>query len=60
MAAKKMPMVKKNGKMIPAFAADGKGKMNKGGMMKKKGMAKGGAMKKKGMAKGGAVKKKKK
>ena len=28
----KMPMVKKGGKMIPAFAADGKGKMNKGGM----------------------------
>jgi hypothetical protein len=29
-------MVKKNGKKIPAFAADGKGKMAKGGMMKKK------------------------
>ena len=29
----KMPMVKKNGKKIPAFAADGKGKMNKGGMI---------------------------
>ena len=42
----KMPMVKKGGKMIPAFAADGKGKMNKGGMTKKKkGMAKGGATK---------------
>ena len=42
----KMPMVKKGGKMIPAFAADGKGKMNKGGMTKKKkGMAKGGAPK---------------
>ena len=41
--------------MIPAFAADGKGKMNKGGMTKKKkGMAKGGAaMKKKGYAAGG-------
>ena len=52
----KMPMVKKGGKMIPAFAADGKGKMNKGGMTKKKkkGMAKGGAaMKKKGYAAGG-------
>ncbi len=35
---------------------DGKGKMAKGGMMKKKGYAKGGAaMKKKGMAKGGAM-----
>ena len=58
----KMPMVKKGGKMIPAFAADGKGKMNKGGMTKKKkGMARGGAAmkKKKGMAKGGATMKKK-
>ena len=61
-AKKKMPMVKKNGKKIPAFAADGKGKMAKGGMTKKKkGMAKGGAtMKKKGYAKGGMMKKKKK
>ena len=50
----KLPMAKdpKTGKMVPAFAMDGKGKMNKGGMMKKKGMAKGG-MKKKGYAKGG-------
>ena len=50
----KMPMAKdpKTGKMIPAFAMDGKGKMAKGGMMKKKGYAKGG-MKKKGYAKGG-------
>jgi len=50
----KLPMAKdpKTGKMIPAFAMDGKGKMNKGGMMKKKGMAKGG-MKKKGYASGG-------
>ena len=49
-----MPMAKdpKTGKMIPAFAMDVKGKMNKGGMMKKKGMARGG-MKKKGYAKGG-------
>jgi len=55
----KLPMAKdpKTGKMIPAFAMDGKGKMNKGGMMKKKGMAKGGMMKKKGMAKGGMKKK---
>ena len=54
----KMPMAKdpKTGKMIPAFAMDGKGKMAKGGMMKKKGYAKGG-MKKKGYAKGGAIKK---
>ena len=28
--------------MVPAFAVDGKGKMRKGGMMKKKGYAKGG------------------
>ena len=57
----KMPMRKdpKTGKMIPAFAMDGKGKMAKGGMMKKKGYAKGGMMKKKGMAKGGAMMKKK-
>jgi hypothetical protein len=51
----KMPMVKgKDGKMIPAFAADGKGKMKKGGTVKK---MYGGKMKKKGMAKGGATKK---
>ena len=30
----KMPMVKKNGKMIPAFAADGKCKMKNGGKSK--------------------------
>ena len=52
-----MPMKKnpKTGEMVPAYAMDGKGKMAKGGMMKKKGMAKGGAMKKKGYAKGGKV-----
>ena len=51
----KMPMAKDpdTGKMVPAFAVDGKGKMRKGGMMKKKGYAKGGSMKKKGYAKGG-------
>lgn len=40
----KMPMVKdpKTGKKVPAFAVDGKGKMRKGGMMKK-GYAKGGS-----------------
>ena len=34
----KMPMAKdpKTGKMMPKFAMDGKGKMNKGGMTKKK------------------------
>ena len=30
-----MTMVKKDGKMIPDFAADGKGKMKKGGEVKK-------------------------
>jgi hypothetical protein len=37
-----MPMVNKGGKMVPEFAADGKGKMAKGGMTK---MAKGGMAK---------------
>jgi hypothetical protein len=31
-----MPMVVKDGKKVPAFAADGKGKMAKGGMVKSK------------------------
>lgn len=35
-----MPMVMKNGKKVPAFAADGVGKMMKGGMAKKKPTAK--------------------
>ena len=58
-AGGRLPMVEKNGKMIPAYAADGKGKMMAGGPVKKmksKGMAKGGMMKSKGMAKGGAMK----
>jgi hypothetical protein len=38
------PMVMKNGKSIPAFAADGKGKMGYGGKLKK--MKNGGKMKK--------------
>jgi len=39
----KLPMVEKNGKMIPFFAADGEGKMQKGGMVPKtKGYFKGG------------------
>ena len=58
----KMPMVEKDGKMVPTFAMDGKGKMMGGGkvMMAPKGMSAGGAvtavskdMKKKGGAKGG-------
>ena len=36
-----LKMVMKDGKKVPFYAADGKGKMNKGGMMKK-GYAKGG------------------
>ena len=36
MAAGGMPMVMKDGKKVPAFAADGKGKMAAGGMAKKK------------------------
>ena len=50
----KLKMVTKNGKRVPFYAADGKGKMAKGGMAKKKkGYAKGGAMKKKGYMGGG-------
>ena len=48
-AAGGLKMVKgKDGKMVPFYAADGKGKMNMGGMAKKK--------KKKGYSKGGSVK----
>ena len=56
-AAGGLKMVEKDGKKVPFYAADGVGKMNKGGMgMKKKGYAKGGAgMKKKAYAKGGKV-----
>ena len=39
MASGGMPMVMKDGKKIPAFAADGEGKMAKGGMAKAKMMA---------------------
>ena len=51
MAAGGMPMVMKDGKKVPAFAADGEGKMAKGGMAKAK-MAAGGGMMKKGYASG--------
>ena len=44
-AGGKLKMVEKGGKKVPFFAADGKGKMAMGGMMKKKGYAKGGAVK---------------
>ena len=56
-AGGKLKMVEKDGKKVPFFAADGKGKMAGGGRMKKKGMAAGGSMKKKGMKKGGMMKK---
>mgnify|MGYP003679838064 FL=1 len=36
----KLPMVMKNGKKVPAYAADGVGKMNKGGSVKDKAEAK--------------------
>jgi len=49
-----MPMVMKEGKKVPAYAADGVGKMNMGGMAKKKMM--GGGMVK--YNKGGAAKNK--
>jgi hypothetical protein len=54
-AGGKLPMVEKDGKMVPAYAADGKGKMMTGGKVKSKGMAKGGMMKTKGYKKGGKV-----
>jgi len=61
-AGGKLPMVEKDGKMIPAYAADGKGKMMAGGPVKKmktKGYSKGGAMKTKGYSKGGVLEGKK-
>lgn len=62
-AAGGLKMVKgKDGKMVPFYAADGKGKMNKGGMSGKKkdmkgmGMYGGGmSMKKKGYNNGGVT-----
>jgi hypothetical protein len=52
-----MPMVMKDGEKVPAFAADGKGKMAGGGMAKSKMMAGGGMMKSKMMASGGSASK---
>ena len=55
-----MPMAMKNGKKVPAFAADGVGKMMKGGMAKKKPAAKmmaGGMGKKSGYMYGGMANK---
>ena len=59
-----LPMVKKGGKMVPSFAADGKGRMNMGGMagMKKMNMggmakyAKGGGIESRGKTKGTIIK----
>jgi len=53
-----LPMVMKDGKKVPAYAADGVGKMNMGGMTKKKPAAKmmAGGMAKKKMMGGGMVK----
>ena len=56
-----LPMVMKNGKKVPAFAADGKGKMNMGGKVKKMNMggmayAKGGGIETKGKTKGKIIK----
>ena len=56
-----MPMVMKDGKKVPAYAADGVGKMNKGGVAKKKPAAKmmgGGMSKSSGYMYGGMAKKK--
>jgi hypothetical protein len=47
----KLDMVEKDGKKVPFFAADGKGKMAKGGAVKK--MMRGGPVK---MMRGGPVK----
>ena len=52
----KLKIVKnKQGQSVPFFAADGKGKMAKGGRVKKAG---GGAMKKRVMKRGGGMMKK--
>jgi hypothetical protein len=57
MASGGMPMVMKDGKKVPSFAADGKGKMNHGGAVKKMNMggmsyAKGGGIESKGKTQG--------
>jgi hypothetical protein len=49
-----MAMVEKDGKKVPAFAADGVGKMKSGGMAK--GYARGGGIETKGKTKGTMVK----
>tara|TARA_Y100000592_G_scaffold79683_1_gene125708 strand:- start:72 stop:326 length:255 start_codon:yes stop_codon:yes gene_type:complete len=52
----KLKMVEKDGKKVPFFAADGKGKMMGGGMVKPKKMMGGGMVKPKKMMGGGKVK----
>jgi len=54
MAKGGMPMTMKDGKKVPAFAADGKGKMAKGGGVEAKGKTKAKTVK---MAMGGSVSK---
>ena len=61
MASGGMAMVMKDGKKVPAFAADGEGKMKRGGATKKMNMggmgyAKGGGIESKGKTKGTMVK----
>jgi hypothetical protein len=61
MASGGMAMVMKDGKKVPAFAADGQGKMKHGGAAKKMNMggmgyAKGGGIESKGKTKGTMVK----
>ena len=60
-AGGKLKMVEKDGKMVPFYAADGKGKMATGGQvkpknMKTKGYKAGGKMKAKGRPAGGKAK----
>ena len=56
--AKKFPDLTGDGKVTQKDILKGRGVLNTGGKVKKKGMAMGGPMKKKGMAMGGPMKKK--
>ena len=51
----KLKMVEKDGKKVPFFAADGKGKMMGGGMVKPKKMMGGGMLKPKKKMMGGGM-----
>ena len=57
--AKKFPDLTGDGKVTQKDILKGRGVLNTGGKVKKKGMANGGMTKKKGMAGGGIAKKKK-